>query len=165
MSPESLDPHHARAYRRRARLSRSLGLGTIPVSLVALVDRDALGTSSVAVALSGPLDTIWLLGYLAGGICASAGVLWRPLPRPELEALGVWLLCGAMLINALSIIAIRGPVAGGLTSVGLFVLADVLYGRARDLDDARERRQPDSPGVRVDGGPERRHPRRRRLRK
>lgn len=157
MSPESLDPHNAKAYRRRARLSRSLGIGAIPVALTALVDPDTLGAASVATALAGPIDTFWILGYLFGGMAAAAGVLWRPYPRPELEALGVWLLIGAMVINGLAIVALRGPIAGGVTSVGLWVLADVLYARARDLEEARarERRRPESPGRRLDG-PDRR---------
>jgi hypothetical protein len=135
----SLDPRNARAYRRRARLSRSLGLAAIPVALVALLQRDLVGASSAAIALAGPLDTLWLLGYLLGGILLLAGVQWRPYPRPELEGLGVWLMIGAMLINGLAIVAVRGPIGGGLTSLGLFAVADVLYARARDLDEARRR--------------------------
>jgi hypothetical protein len=152
---ESLNPHNARLYRRRARLSRSLGFACVPIALTALLDRETLGTASVAYALEGPLDTAWILAYLIGGACAFAGVEWRPYPRPEVEALGVWLLVGAMVINGLAIVATRGAVAGGVTAIGLFVLADVLYGRARDLDEARERRRNPNP-IRPDGQPERR---------
>lgn len=160
MSPESLDPHNARAYRRRARLSRSLGIGAIPVALTALISPATLGPSSVATALAGPLDTAWTLGYLFGGIFAAAGVVWRPFPRPELEALGLWLLIGAMVINGLAIVAIRGPVAGGLTSIGLWVLADALYARTRDLEEARKReRRAAADGARPHGLPDRRRAR------
>jgi hypothetical protein len=142
MSPQSLDPHNAKAYRRRGRLSSRLGLGAIPIAAAALIDPTRLKGGAIAQTLGGPLDTIWLIMYLAGGILAAAGVLWRPIPRPELEVAGVWLLIGAMLINGLAIVAVRGPVAGLLTALGLFVIADVLYARARDLDEARDRRRP-----------------------
>lgn len=138
MSPHSLDPHTPRAYRRRARLSTSLGLAAVIVAGAGLIQPDAITNTSAAVALDSSLDLIWLIGYFLGGLLACAGAQWRPYPRPELEAAGAWLLAGAMLINACAIIAIRGPVAGGLTSVGLIALADVLIARARDLESARQ---------------------------
>jgi hypothetical protein len=147
----SLDPREARLYRRRARLSQSLGLAAVPVSLAALINPAKLTTSSIAVGLSGPLDTIWTVAYLVGGLCAFVGVQWRPVPRPEIEAFGVWLLLGAMLINGLTIVAIRGPVGGGITALGLFALADVLYARTKDLEESRHvRRAP--TGERSDMG-------------
>lgn len=147
----SLDPREARLYRRRGRLSTSLGLAAVPVSLAALIDPSKLTTSSIAVGLSGPLDTMWMIAYLLGGLCAFLGVQWRPRPRPELEALGVWLLLGAMLINGLTIVAIRGPVGGGITALGLFAIADVLWARTKDLEESRHvRRAPD--GTRRDMG-------------
>lgn len=155
MSPESLNPRNARLYRRRARLSRSLGLAAIPVAAGALIDRGLLGTSSVGVVLDGPVDTVYLIAYLIGGLTAVAGVEWRPHPRPELEALGAWLLAGAMLINGSAIVMLRGPVAGGLTAIGLFALADILVARARDLEQARTRERRRRPHGRIDG-PDRR---------
>jgi hypothetical protein len=137
----SLDPHEAKLYRRRARLSGTLGLAAIPTAGAALVSHAAFGASqsAIAIVLSGPIDTMWILAYLFGGIFMAGGVFWRPFPRPEFEALGCWLMIGAMVTNGLAIIAVRGPVAGGLTSLGLFALADVLLARTRDLNSARLR--------------------------
>lgn len=158
MSPNSLNPRSGYAYRRRARLSRNLGLAAMPVAGAALVDRALLGTSSAGATLAGPIDTLWLVAYLAGGAACFAGAAWRPYPRPELEALGCWLLCGSMAINGLAILYLRGPVAGGLTSIGLFAIADALHARAQDLEEARmrERRRRPTHHPRPHGAVERR---------
>lgn len=141
-----MDPRAAHRYRRRARLSRSLGLAAIPVAGAALINPELLGDTSITV-LDGPVSLAWTIGYLLGGIFAAAGVLWRPYPRPELELLGVWLLAGAMFTNAVVIVAVRGAVGGGLTALGLFAIADVLRARTQDLEEARiaERRRQEQP--------------------
>lgn len=133
---ESLDPRFARAYRRRARLSRSLGLAAVIVAGAGLLNADALTHTAAGLAL-GAVTYVWLAGYFAGGVASVVGYYWRPFPNPVLEVLGLWLLLGAMIVNGIAIVAVRGPVAGGLTSAGLFAIADVLYGRIRDLEDAR----------------------------
>lgn len=159
MSPESLDPRNTRVYRRRGRLGLGLGAAGAPIALAGLIDHDLIAQSSAGVTLSGPVDTIWLIGYLLGAILTPVGLLWRPIPRPELEVLGLWLFLGAMLTNATAIVVTRGPVAGGLTAVGLFGLSWVLKARIDDLEEAgrTERRR---NGHRNHNGPERRrHPR------
>lgn len=154
MSPSSLDPRNARVYRRRGRLGLGLSIAALPVTLAGLLHPAYIAGSSAGTQLTGPVDTIWLLGYFLGALLTPLGLLWRPVPRPELEVLGLWLFLGAMLTNAVAIIVSRGLVAGGITSIGLLGLAWILKARIDDLEEAgsAERRRGEHPH----DGPERR---------
>src|SRR4051812_2365069 len=124
---ESLNPHNVRRYRRRARLGLALAGVAIPTTILGLVHPAAVEHSAIGIALSGPLDTLWLIGYLLGAVLITLGILWHPVPRPELEVLGLWLFMGSTVTNALAIIAVRGPIGGLLTGLSLFGLVWVLY--------------------------------------
>lgn len=145
MSPNSLDPRNARRYRKRGRLGLGLSVAAFPVTLAGLLNPDLIAGSSAGTQLSGPVDTIWLLGYFLGSLLTPIGLLWRPCPRPELEVLGLWLFLGAMLTNAVAILFSRGIIAGGITAIGLLGLAWILKARIDDLEEASsiERRHGD----------------------
>ena len=144
----SLDPHNAREYRRRASGVELLAGLCITSGLVGLLRLDELGVSVVARQLGAVAQIVWLSLYLAGGALALAGLYWPRVPRPELEALGLWLLVGGFSINLLVLVAIRLPVPDGasLTTMSALVLAIRLaYRRVLDLERARvtERRAVD----------------------
>lgn len=133
---ESLNPTNVRMYRNRGALSVGLGIAGMVVSLAALIDPTLLTTSSAAQRLNGPLDEIWLTAYFLGSFTAVAGVQWRPIPRPALEAMGLWFLIFALLVNGIAIIANRGFTGGGITAVPIVAIAWVLWMRIRDLHTA-----------------------------
>lgn len=133
---ESLNPYNVRMYRRRGALSIGLGIAGMIISAAALLDPGLLTTSSAAQKLKGPVDEIWLTAYFFGSLAAVAGVTWRPIPRPATEAVGLWFLIFAMLVNGVAIIANRGIIGGGITAVPLFAIAWVLSQRIRDLHEA-----------------------------
>jgi hypothetical protein len=151
---ESLDPRNRREYIRRGMLSACLGLACVPVAAAGLIQPELLTGSAASSALAGPIGKAWLAAYLLGGTLSASGVLWSPYPRPELEAAGVRLVLVAMLLNAGAIVLIRGPVAGGLTSIGLIAIAAVLRSRISDLHRAA-RREPRDRRVRDSGPPDR----------
>lgn len=134
----SLDPRNARAYRKRSTLSWALGLAGMIVSGAGIYNAGNLEGSAIGVALSAGFDWLWLGSYFVGSLLAFVGPQWRPCPRPELEALGLWMLVGAMLLNGLVIVALRGVVAGGITAAGLFALAFALQQRIDELHDAAD---------------------------
>jgi hypothetical protein len=76
--------------------------------------------------------------------------------RPEVETCGLYLLLAAALINAVAIYAVRGPIAGGVTSSGILLAAWVIHRRIGDLHEAArsERRRRSAPFP----GPDRRAP-------
>ena len=132
---ESLNPRNVRLYRRRGSLSVGLGIAGIVVATAALVDPALLTTSSAAQRLNGPVDEIWLSAYLTGSIMAVAGVMWA-IPRPAIEAAGLWLLIFALLVNGIAIVINRGAIGGGITAVPVVAIAWVLWNRIRDLHEA-----------------------------
>jgi hypothetical protein len=143
MSPNSLDPRSPRDYRRRASVIVAYGLSGMVIGATGLIDPDLLGTSSIGSALSGPLPEVWLATYAFGGFLAFFGVLAL---RPEVETVGLYLLVAAALINATAIFAIRGPIAGGVTSTGILLAAWVMHRRIGDLHSAArtDRRETDT---------------------
>jgi hypothetical protein len=156
MSPDSLNPRVPRAYRRRARVIVAYGLSGLIIGTCGLVNRSLLGTASVAQALDGPVDELWLLTYAVAGLLMAGGVTFL---RPGVEAVGLWLMLATALINAVAVFANRGPIGGGITSSSLLLAAWVIQSRLGDLHDAArsDRRTVDlgAQARRRPGGPRR----------
>lgn len=151
----SLDPRSPREYRRRARVIVAYGLSGAIIGTAGLIHRELLGTASVAQALDGPIDELWLAVYALSGLAAAVGVIAL---RPELEVRGLWFMLAAALINAAAVFANRGPIGGGITSSSLLLAAWVIHSRIGDLHAAARadrrvidlgpelrREQPDGP--------------------
>lgn len=133
MSPHSLDPGSPRDYRRRATVIVAYGLSGVVLGTAGLLRRDLLGTSSIGAALKGPVDELWLLTFAVAGALAAFGVLAL---RPQIEIIGDWLLMAGTLINALAIVTVRGPLAGGVSSSAILLTSWVLWRRIADLHEA-----------------------------
>src|SRR4051812_31539254 len=153
MSPDSLNPRSPRDYRRRASVIVAYGLSGVIIGGAGLIRPALLGTSSVGTALDSPVAKAWLAAYALGGLLAACGVMSL---RPEVETCGLYLLLAAALINAVAIYAVRGPIAGGVTSSGILLAAWVIHRRIGDLHEAArsDRRRRDGPFP----GPDRRAP-------
>lgn len=133
MSPNSLDPRSPRAYRRRAVPILAYGLSGVIVGLCGLLAPSLLGPTSVSLALSGTISSLWLLCYAIAGALITVGIL---LLRPEVETVGLWLMGATALVNAMTILVLRGPFTGGLTCASLLLAVWVLGSRIADLHDA-----------------------------
>lgn len=90
-------------------------------ALSGLLDPSSLAKSAVGEALH-PFDLAWNAAYLVGALGIIFGLL-RPSPRVEAAALIV--LSGAVLANAVAVVALRG--VSGATSVATFATAGVIF--------------------------------------
>lgn len=142
MSPMSLDPHHARDYRRRGRPLVLLGFLCLSAGLGALVDPSAAGNTTVAQLVTPTVELTWQLAYTVGGALMVIGVLAL---RPDVESLGLRAVGAALAINFVALVIVRGLAGAGAALGALALSGWVIAGRLGDLRSAARRDRRRSP--------------------
>jgi hypothetical protein len=121
------------AYRRSARPYIFLGVLCILAGVGGLLDPEALGQSTLARELGPPAQKVWLGCYALGGVLLLAGTMWPRRAREEWETAGLCLVLGGMAINAMIVLALRGPLTGGTTLLSILFASWMIQGRLQEL--------------------------------
>lgn len=138
---ESLDPHNARAYRKRARPMLFIGMMLLAVGLRSYLLPATVDDGAAHRVLGSVTFAVWHAGLTISGMIVIVGLLRL---RPEIEVLGLCAAIWAVAVHGLAIILVFGW--RGTSTVALVLVAVwVLWGRMADLREfaLTERPHPD----------------------
>lgn len=135
---ESLDPHNARAYRRRARPMLFIGALMFAIGLRGYLLPETADDTAAHVVLGSLTYGIWHAGLTLAGLIIVYALMRL---RPEIEVIGLWVAIWAVAVHGVAVAVVFGW--RSTSTVALVLVAIwVLWGRVADLRDFAQRDPP-----------------------
>ena len=134
----SLDPHNARAYRKRARPMLFIGALMFAVGLRGYLLPATVDDSAAHKVLGSLTYGVWHASLTVAGLIIVYGLTRL---RPEIEVIGLWVSAWAVSIHGLAVAAVFGWRATSTVALVL-VCVWVLWGRIADLREIALRERP-----------------------